>query len=248
MQLAKTSTRISWLSFALIATMYSCGGSDSLKSSKVDEINIFRSYTVTYDESMKSTSLLAQFREKNRTGSSITLESPSSIAAQDANQRFDGMSPRALSDGSGGYLWSTSEGSSSVYTLNWTTPSKRLVTDTLNLPTPVRPVLVNSSFSRSGGIVIRFDRELDASGMTVNANIKGLIEGSGVSATVTGSVTAGSSVQFSNADLQRFALGAITIEMQTQVEKSLPAITSSGVSGVGTSVYQLPLVTVSLTQ
>jgi len=231
----------------MMSMLNSCGGSDPLKSGKVAEGDIFRSYSLTYDESGKTTSVLAQFSEKSRTGSSVILEQPSVIAVNDTENLFYGQSPRALSNGSGGYQWLSSVATiDNVYKLNWTTPDGRQVEDSVSLPTPIRPVMVNSSFSRSSGVILRFDRDLDASGMTVRANFKGTLDGSSVSATVTSAVTSGGNIQFFNSDLQRFALGTIYIDLQTETEKTLPAAVSGGVSGVATSIFLLPQITAQL--
>ncbi len=228
------------LAMNLTVILNSCGASDPLKSSKVNEKDIFRAYTLTYEESSQATSLLVKFLEKSVNGSSITLDQGSSISAQDDEQRFLGQSPRALSNGSAGYMWSSGAATkNNSYSLSWTTPSGVVVTDTVKLPTPIRPVLATSSFSRSAGIVLRFDRDLDPSNMTVRVAVKGLLDGTATSATVTGEVISGGSILFGNADLQRFALGTITIELQTESQKNLPAAVSSGVSGAATGIFVL---------
>jgi hypothetical protein len=235
------------MTLVMISLLNSCGGSDPLKSGKVAEGDIFRSYSLTYDEAGKTTSVLAQFAEKSRTGSSVILEQPSVIAVNDTENLLDGQSPKALSNGSGGYQWlSAVATTNNVYKINWTTPAGRQVEDSVSLPTPIRPVMVNSSFSRSSGVILRFDRDLDSSGMTLRANLKGTLDGSSVSATVTGAVTSGGNIQFFNADLQRFALGTIYLDLQTETEKTLPAAVSGGVSGVATSIFLLSQVTAQL--
>jgi hypothetical protein len=233
---------------SVMLMLNSCGGSDPLKSGKVSEGDLFRAYSLTYDESQKSTMLLAQFYEKTRTGSSVILEQPSTIVTNDTDKLFVGQSPRALSGGSGGYQWTSSLAPvTNVYTMNWTTPTGRLIEDQLKLPTPVRPLLAYSSFSRTSGVTLRFDRDLDVSGMTVRANIKGTLDGSAVSANVTAAVTSGGNIQFFNSDLQRFALGTIYIDLQTETETTLPAAVSGGVTGVATSIFQLTQLTTQLT-
>ena len=191
-----------------------CGNDDPLKASKVGESDIWRSYSVEYNQGNRLATILAKFSRTSATGRALSLDGDSAIAVEDSAMRLNGVAPKLVSQGVGGYSWFlTAANDVKSVDFLWTTPAKRLVRDHLVIPVPPGIVVMESRLRKSYGGQVVLDRDVAEAGETVIVSLTGALEGVGTPVTVTQTVTSGRYAMFTSTDLSRCAAGSVSVSV-----------------------------------
>ena len=236
----------------LLSTMAltGCGSSDVVKSSDVNESKIWRLYRVSYNEKTQSTDIFAQFRVGGSTGTTVTLEKPSSVSVIDTDLKLTGTGPKETSNFGSGYGWNlTGSPVSPSYKFKWTKQSGAVTEDTVTMPTnPALPLLYNSKFKLSDGITIAIDRDAQSAGGKVGATITGIDKVSQQVISTFKSITSGYTVSFTPDEVASFAAGSAELTITTDVEKSASGGASGSLGGTTYATYWRNPAAITLTR
>ena len=233
-----TTTRLfKSLAYAIAGIILtSCGTSDKMDSDDVKEAKVSRDYRVEYSEAEQSTNIHAKFKNGK---SLIKLPESSSVSVSDPELHLAGQSPQETSVTDTGYGWSlTAAGPSSSYNFTWKKKSGAQVIDNLPMAKVIHVIPGESTFSKSQGIRIKLDRDINASGTKLVVFVKGKSLDGKKPAYILLYASEGDTLKGDSEELDNFKTGKAALKARSMVEKTVKP-TKDDLGAVLTSEYRL---------